>query len=153
LVEFVLGDGVEMEQLAQRAAEGIGMKSAGGGEFGCGLQHASCDHGHDEIAIAVGVLIEEAVEMQLAQSAEDSGDVAVRAGTDDVEGLRERSTEGSGALQDGAQGIDFGGGPVGEIGDGAVVDLAVFAEAFAEEDGGWGVAVGDDGDVHVDRII
>ena len=41
---------------------------------------------------------------------------------------------------------------MGEIGDGAVVDLAVLAEAFAEEDSGRGVAVGDYGDVHVDRI-
>jgi hypothetical protein len=41
---------------------------------------------------------------------------------------------------------------MGEIGDGAVVDLAVFAEALAQEDGGWGVAVGHDGDVHVYMI-
>jgi hypothetical protein len=41
---------------------------------------------------------------------------------------------------------------VGEIGDSAVADLAVFAEALAQEDGGQGVAVGHDGDVHVDRI-
>jgi hypothetical protein len=98
------------------------------------------------------MLIEEAVEMQLAQRAEDGGDVAVRARADDVEGLRQRGTEGCGALQDGAKGIDFDRGPMGEIGDGAVVDLAVLAEALAEEDSGRRVAVGDDGDVHVDRI-
>ena len=84
-----------MEQLAQGAAEGIGMKSAGRGKFGCWLQHASGDHGQDEIAIAVGMLVEEAVEMRLAESAEDGGDVTVRTGTDDVEGLRQRSTESS----------------------------------------------------------
>src|SRR5271157_1598208 len=128
------------------------MKCAGGGEFGCWLEYASRDHGQDKIAIAIGMLIEEAVEMQLAQSAEDDGDVAVRAGTDDVESLRQRGTKGGGALQDGAKRIDFGRGPVGKIGDGAVVDLAVFAEALAEEDSGRGVAVGDDGDVHVDRV-
>ena len=86
-----------MEQLTQRAAESIGMKSARGGEFGCWLQYASRDHRQDEIAIAVGMLIEEAVEMQLAQSAEDGGDVAVRAGADDVEGLRQSNAEGGGA--------------------------------------------------------
>jgi hypothetical protein len=32
------------------------------------------------------------------------------------------------------------------------VDLAVLAEGFAEEDGGRRVAVGHDGDVHVDMI-
>ena len=54
------------------------------------------------------------------------------------------------ALQDGAERIDFSWGPVGEIGDGAVADLAVLTEALAQEDGGRGVAVGDDGDIHVD---
>ena len=129
------------------------MKSARGGEFGCWLQHASRDHGHGEIAIAVGMLIEEAVETQLAQSAEDGSDVPMGAGADDVEGLRERGTEGGGALQDGAKRIDFGRGPVGEIGDGAVVDLAVLTETFAEEDSGGRVSVGDDGDVHVDIVL
>src|SRR5580692_10652858 len=113
------------------------MKSARGGEFGCWLQYSSRDHRQDEIAIAVGMLIEEAVEMQVAQSAEDGGDVAVRAGADDVEGLRQRGAEGGVAPQDGAKGIDFGWGPVGEIGDGAVVDFTVFAEALTEEDRGW----------------
>jgi hypothetical protein len=152
LIEFVLGNGFEMKQLTQRAAEGIGVKGAGGGKFGGGFQNASRDHGQDEIAIAVVTLIEQAVEMQPAQGAEDGGDVAVRPGADDVEGLRKRGADGSGALQNGAQRIDLGGGPVGEIGNGAVVDLAVFAEALAQEDSGRGVAVGHDGDVHVDII-
>ena len=78
--------------------------------------------------------------------------MAVRAGADDVEGVRQRGAKGGGAFQDGAQRVDFGLGPVGEIGDGAVVDFAVFAKALAEENSGRGVAVGDDGDVHVDRI-
>ena len=48
------------------------------GKFGGWLQNTSRDHGQDEIAIAVVMLIEEVVEMQLAQGAEDGGDVAVR---------------------------------------------------------------------------
>ena len=78
--------------------------------------------------------------------------MAVRAGADDVEGSRQRGADGGIALQHGPQRVDFSGGPVGEIGDGAVVDLAVLAEALAQEDSGRGVAVGDDGDIHVDRI-
>jgi hypothetical protein len=88
------------------------------------------------------MLIEEAVEMQLAQSTEDGGDVAVRAGADDVEGLGQRRREGGGAFQNGAQRIDFGLGPMGEIGDGAVVDFAIFAEALAEEDSGGELRLG-----------
>ena len=62
--------------------------------------------------------------------------MAVRAGADDIEGLRQRSAGGRVALQDGAERIDFSWGPVGEIGDGAVADLAVLTEALAQEDGG-----------------
>ena len=74
------------------------MKGAGSGEFGGWFQNAGHDHGHHEIAIAVGMLIEEAIEMQVMQSAEDGGDVAVRAGPDDVKGLRQRGADGSRAL-------------------------------------------------------
>jgi hypothetical protein len=38
---------------------------------------------------------------------------------------------------------------MGEIGESAGMDLAILAEAFAEEDGGGGGAIGDGGDVHV----
>jgi hypothetical protein len=44
--------------------------------------------------------------------------------------------EGSGALQDGAEGVDLSGRPTGEVGEGAVADFAVETEGFAEEDGG-----------------
>jgi hypothetical protein len=37
---------------------------------------------------------------------------------------------------------------VGEIGQGALVGFAACAPALAEEDGGWGVAIGDGFDVH-----
>jgi hypothetical protein len=40
---------------------------------------------------------------------------------------------------------------MGEIGQGALVGFVAFAPAFAEKDSGWGVPVGDDGDIHVDN--
>ena len=83
------------------------------------------------------------------QRAEDSGNVAMRAGADDIEGLSERSADGSGALQDRAESMDLSRWPMGDIGEGAVVDLAIESEGLAEEDGGWGVAVGDGGHIHV----
>jgi hypothetical protein len=39
------------------------MKSAGGGELRGGIQNPGGDHGQDQIAIAVGMLIEETPEM------------------------------------------------------------------------------------------
>jgi len=76
------------------------------------------------------------------QGAEDGGNVAVRAGADDIEGLRKRGAKGSSAFQDGAESIDLRRGPMREVGEGAVVDLAVKTERLAKEDGGRGVAVG-----------
>ena len=52
------------------------------------------------------------------------------------------------AAEGALEGLDAGGVPVGEIGEGALVDLAVLAEGLAEEDGGRGGAVGDGLDVH-----
>ena len=50
--------------------------------------------------------------------------------------------------QQAAQGFDFLLGPVGEVGQGALAGLGALASAFAQEDGGRGVAVGDDIDIH-----
>jgi hypothetical protein len=72
----------------------------------------------------------------------------MRAGADDVESLRKRRADRSGAFQDGAESIDLGGGPMGEVGKGAVADLAIETKGLAEEDSGRGVAVRDGGDVH-----
>jgi len=52
------------------------------------------------------------------------------------------------AAQQAAEGFNAGGGPVGEVGEGAILDFAVLAEGFAQEEGGRGVAVGDGGDIH-----
>jgi hypothetical protein len=56
------------------------------------------------------------------------------------------------SFEDLAESLDLVGRPMGDVGESAVVDLAVLAEALAEEDGGRGVAVGDYGDVHVDIV-
>ena len=60
--------------------------------------------------------------------------VGQRAG--DGESLGERGAEVRLAFQDAAQGVNFFRGPAGEVSEGAVFDLAVDAEGFAEEDGG-----------------
>ena len=110
-----------MEQFAERAGESIGVQGTRGGEFGGGFQNTRHDHGQDQIELATGVFIDEPVELQFAQGAQDGGNVAVRAGADDIERLRKRDTDGSRALQDGAEGIDLSRGPMGNIGEGAVV--------------------------------
>ena len=52
------------------------------------------------------------------------------------------------ATQGATESLDPSGIPMGEIGEGAILHFAVFAEGFAEEDGRWRFAIGDGGDVH-----
>jgi hypothetical protein len=137
-----------MEEFPEGVAQSIGVKSARGGEFGGGFQNAGHDHGDDQIEFAAGMLVDESVEPHLVQDAEDRGHVAVRAGADDVEGLRKRRTDGSGAFEDRTESVELGGWPMREVGEGAVANLAVKTKGLAEEDRGGGVAVGDGGHIH-----
>ena len=73
--------------------------------------------------------------------------MAVGFGTHDVEGVVEAGHRGA-ALEQHAQALDERRGPFGEVGEGAFLDLAALAPAFAQEDGGRRVAVGDGFDVH-----
>jgi hypothetical protein len=72
--------------------------------------------------------------------------MAMGSGTLNLESVGSRD-EGL-ALEDAAEGEDLGGGPIREVGESALDDLAVAAGALAEEDGGRGVAVGDGFHVH-----
>jgi hypothetical protein len=56
-------------------------------------------------------------------------------------------------LQQVAKGLDAGGRPVGEVGQGAILDFVVLAEGFAQEKGRRGVAVGEGGDIHGRRYL
>jgi len=94
------------------------------------VRRAGNEHGQDQI------------ELQTAQCTGNSGNVAMAAGSEDVESPRERRGEGSSAVEDSAEGPDPCGRSMEEVGEGAVADLAVSAEGLAEEDSGWGAAVG-----------
>ena len=138
-----------MEDLTETVVEGIAMKPASGSEFGGGRNDACNDHGDDEIALAAGSRIEDGIQMQVSQAAEDCGDMAVRQGSGYEEGVRQRGGGASQrAGQSPAENVDLMSGEMSDIGDGASLDLAVEAIGFAEEDGGRGVAIGYGGDVH-----
>jgi hypothetical protein len=78
---------MELEQLTESAAESIGVQGTRGGEFGSGFQNARDDHGQNQIALAAGLFCDEMVELQFAQATEDSGDMTMRAGANDIESL------------------------------------------------------------------
>jgi len=138
-----------MEQFAETAVESIGVKAASGGELRGGVEDAGGDHGDDEIAMAAGNRIEDGIELEIAQAPEDGRGVAVRKGAGDEERIgqgraagRERASQGQ------AESMDLMNGQMREIGEGAALDLAVFAVGSAEEDGGRGHAVGHRGHIH-----
>jgi hypothetical protein len=138
-----------VEDLTETVVEGIAVKPASGSEFGGGLDDAGNDHGDDEIALAAGSRIEDGIQMQVSQAAEDCGDMAVRQGSGDEEGVRQRGGGASQrAGQSPAESVELKSGEMRDVGDGASLDLAVEAIGFAEEDGGRGVAIGHGSDVH-----
>ena len=66
--------------------------------------------------------------------AECGGDVAVRQGPCDGEGIVLGGDDGA-ALEHTAQAFDVRGRPIGEIAQGALTDLAVLSVALAQENG------------------
>ena len=99
LVEFGLIGGIQMERLAQTAAESVGVKTASRSQLGGGLDNAGDNHGDAQIALTAGNRIEDGVEVQVAQATERGRNVAVRQGAGDVEGIGQRRTgnwEGAG---------------------------------------------------------
>lgn len=105
------------------------------------MEDAGDDHGADQISLARGGVGDELIEAEEAEGAEYGGDMAVRKGAGDGEGVA--GTDQGLALEEAAEGVDLRLGPVGEIGDGALANLGAVANGLAEEDGGRGVAVGD----------
>src|SRR5580704_17779436 len=128
--------------------ESIAVKAAGGSQLGSRLDDAGNDHSDEEIALTAGSRVEDGIQFQVAQATEDGGDMAVRQGAGDAEGLGQRRCGGRWIASQGrAEGINLLGGEMSEIGEGARFDFAVLAIGFAEENGGRGLAIGYGGDV------
>jgi len=149
LIQFGLLGVIDAQHFTQTVVESVGMKSASSRQFGGRIKDASDNHGDDEIAFATGMRVEEGFQLELAQGAEDGGDVTVRKRADDVEGIWGKRADEGVAFEDLAERFDLGGGPVGQVGEGAVVDLTPLAKGLTKEDGGRGVAIGYGGYVHV----
>ncbi len=146
-VEFVLIDLTEAEQFAEARCGGGGRQRTGGGELGCGIEDAADQQGEDQVAAAIVIRAEDAVETDVARGAERSGDVAVRQAADDGEGLTLGGDDRA-ALQHTAQTLDVGNGPVGEVAQRALTHLAAFAIALAQQDRGRRVPIRNGFDVH-----
>src|SRR5208282_438208 len=120
---------------------------ARGGELRRWIKDASDDHGQHEVTAAVAFGAKDAGEADLVRRAEGGADVAVRQRAGDGEGLAIRRDNGA-ALEHAAQTLNMRLGPIGEVAEGALPYLAVFAVALAQQDGGRRVPVGDGFDIH-----
>ncbi len=80
------------------------------------------------------------------EGAEDGGDMAVGEAAHAGEGFF--GGDEAVAAEDAADGFDGGVGELGEVGEGALPAAARVAAGLAEEDGGRGIAVGDDINIH-----
>src|SRR5204862_1618180 len=94
--------------------------------------------------------VKSAEETRRAQCCEDRGDVTVRpAGHDFKWPCRTGCERGAtGTAKDLTKRLDAVGGPIREISNGSILDLAALPIALAQQHGGARAAVGDGGDVH-----
>ena len=150
-VDVVLVDVFESEDFTERRAQGVVVQAAHGGELGLRCDDAGNDQCDDDVAHAARGAIDQRVQLESAQGAEDRGDVSVGAASDDLEGVG-RSSANRSALEDGPQCLDLFLRPVGEVGQGTLSDALSFPPAFAQQDGGVRFAVGDALDVHGNHI-
>ena len=145
-VEFVRVEVAESECLAEGGDGALGGEGAGGGELGLGIDDPVDEEREHEVAAAAGLAVDEGMQSELPEGAEDGGDVSVGQTSDAGEGVF--GIDELLAAEDAAERLDGGGGELGEVGEGALLDAAVFAVGLAEEDGGRGGAIGHALDIH-----
>ena len=149
LVEFVGIDFAQPQQRPQRVGGGGVAELARGGKLGGGLDDAGDDQGENELGPALRPSGQDLVKAYPAQRAERGGHMPARERALDLERLPGRRPHRL-VGEHPAQGVDLGFGPLGQVGKGAGLDLALLAVALAQEHGRRRVPVGDDGDVHAD---
>jgi hypothetical protein len=116
-------------------------------ELGYGIKDAPHEQREDKVTATIAIGASNALEADPARGAEGCGDMAVRQGADDGEGLAPGRDDGA-ALEHAAQPFDMGSRPVGKIAQRALTDTPVLAIALTQKDGGRRVPVGHRFDIH-----
>jgi hypothetical protein len=135
LIQVILIAAAGAEDFAQRAGCRLVAQPAGDGQLGVRRDHLRGRHRGHQVPLPGRLGVDQLLQAQLARRAEHGGDVAVRQAAGDLERpvqVRSRRL----ALQDPGQGVDLGLGPGRQVGQGAVLHLAVLAVAFPQQDGG-----------------
>jgi hypothetical protein len=111
-----------------------GDSARGGGQLGTGIDDAADHQGQDEVAAAVAVRAEQPVEADLARCAEGRVDMTMRQRADDGNGIPVLGNDGA-AFEQCLEPGDPLVRPVGEVQQGALLDLSRLAIALAQQDG------------------
>ena len=146
-VQFVLINRTEAEHFAEARCGGSRRQRTCGREFGRGVDDPADEESEDKVATAIAVGAENTVEADIAHGAESGHDMAVWQAADHGEGFTLGGNDRA-AFQHAAQAFDVGGGPVGKIAQGALTNLAAFAVALTQQDGGRRVPIRNSFDVH-----
>jgi hypothetical protein len=135
-VQVILITRPQPEDLAQGAGRGLLAQPAGDGELGAGRDHLRDRHRDHQVPLPGRLGVDQLLQAQGPQGAQHGGDVAVREAAGDLE--RPARVRGGRrlALEHPGQRLDLGLGPGGQVGQGAVLDLARLAVAFPQKDGG-----------------
>ena len=140
---------------AQRGVRRLQRQSPQGRKLGARRDDPGNDHRQGQILepaltrirLAAG---EPPLQPHVPQRPQHRRDIAVRQGAPDLQGLA-AIAKGHAAFQKRAQPLHHGHRQLGEIGQGAFLDLAALAPALAQQHGGRRGAIGYDLDEHSDR--
>src|SRR5439155_26303759 len=149
-VEIVFAGCGKLQGFGQTAAGGRRLQAARSSQLRAGFQDARGNQSQHQLGLGRGGRIDLFIQTDAMNGAEHGGDMSVGQGASDLHWLPSRKEEFT--AQDAAQGVDLSSRPGREIGEGTFVDLPAFASGFAEQDGGWRVAVGDRLHVHGDML-
>ena len=133
-IELVLVDHPESELLAEAGGRRVRRQRAGGGKLGAGIEDTVDHQGQDEVAAAVALWAEQSIEADLTRRAERRVDMTMRQRADDGDGILVMGDD-SAAFEKCLEAGDPLVRPIGEVQQGALLDLARLAIALAQQDG------------------
>jgi hypothetical protein len=134
-VEFVLIDLTEVEHFAEARCGGGRRQRTGGGELGRRVEDATDEEGEDKVSATIVIRAKDTIEADLARDTKRGSDMTVWQAADHGEGVTLGGDDRA-AFEDAAQTLDVGCGPIGQIAQSALTDLAAFAVALAQKDRG-----------------
>ena len=142
-IKLVFVNRSKTKRLAEAEGGGERVEHAGGGELGSRRDQPRHNHRDDEVAAAVAGRPEQPIETDVAQRAEHGRHMPVRQRAAHHDGLLIGRRDLS-PLEQRAQAFDNVGRPTGQVGDGALLDLAAVPIALPQQEAGGEFRLGTD---------